>query len=64
MSLPMQNKHPCTLCFTIAQDEENLNYMARKVNEEYTKLGEINMKIIEDMAIGEGGKTDLEKDKN
>ena len=59
-----------TLCFAddqvvIAQDEEDLSYMVRKLNEEYTKMGlEINIKKTEYLAIRDEETTDLEVDEN
>ena len=39
----------------IAKDEEDLSYMVRKPNEEYTKMGlEINIKNTEYLAIRDG----------
>ena len=59
-----------TLCFTddqvvIAQDEEDLSYMIRKLNEGYTKMGlEMNIKKTEYLAIRDEETTDLEVDEN
>lgn len=50
MGIPLRNEHLYTLCFAddqvvMAQDEEDLSYMLRKLNEEYEKVGlEINLK--------------------
>ena len=57
MEIPIRNEHLYTLCFpdyqvVIAQDEEDLSYMVRKLNEEYTKIGlEINIKKTEYLSL-------------
>ena len=49
----------------IAQDEEDLSYIVRKLNEEYTKMGlEINIKNTEYLTIRDEETTDLEVDGN
>lgn len=56
--MPLDNKMQYTLCFAddqmlIAQDYEDVNYMIRKLIEEYQKWGlEINIEKTEYMCIG------------
>ena len=59
MGIPVRNSHLYTLCFAddqvvIAQDEDDMSYMVRKLQEEYIKAGlEINLKKTEYLAITE-----------
>lgn len=68
MGIPIRNEHLYTLSFAddqvvIAQDEEDLSYMVRKLKEEYSKVGlQINFdkteyltteENVEDLAIEE-----------
>lgn len=68
MGIPVRNEHLYTLSFAddqvvIAQDEEDLGLMLRRLKEEYTKAGmEINFEKTEYLAVREEEVKDLEID--
>jgi len=70
MGIPVRDSFLYTLSFAddqvvMAQDEEDLSFMVRKLEEEYTKNGlEINLKKTEYLATTEEEVRDLEVDEN
>jgi hypothetical protein len=63
MGIPIQNTYIYSLNFAydqvlLAQDHDDMEYMARKLKEEYEKLGlNINLEKTNYVCIGEGKET-------